>query len=173
MTHNAVKKIVPKAFIYLLMLLLATACGFHLRGQTPIPTALKTLFLTTESGMPNFDRSLQRALKKAEITIVSNSTIADDILELKISAVTLSDKVLSTDSDNETSSITRTLTTTYFIRAKDGKSLYGPRTVRVKETLYNQNASNSVVEAHNATQLILMQKELADNLRYDLAYAPL
>jgi len=171
-TSNTANKM--QTSLIVLITLMISACGFHLRGQTPLPIILQKIFLTSESDMHDFDVALLTKLNKKNVTILDKgSSSTDDILELKILKISLSDNVLSTASDNDTTSISRTLKLTYFIRDNSGKSLYGPRTVSVNESIYNQDDSTDVVAARNAAVLKAMIDTLADNLVYDLAYAPL
>ncbi len=151
-----------------------SACGFHLKGQLPIPQALKTIKLVSLSAMPSFDQTLKKSLTLADITLLDDSTLVDDeVLELKVLKIIYTDKTLSTASNNDITEKERLMKASYFIRDNTGKSLYGPRTVSVTRTLSNQNASDDTVLAYNSEQMTDMAEDLAQQLVSDLAYAPL
>lgn len=163
-----------KTLVVSLLALFISACGFHLKGQLPIPQVLMTLKLASESGMPNFDQSLEKQLKLAKVSLLDeNSTTDNDVLELKVLKITYTDRVLSTASNNDVTEKERRLKASYFIRNKTGKSLYGPRSVTVTRTLSNQDASDDTVLAYNNEQMLDMADDLAKQLVSDLAYAPL
>ena len=149
------------------------ACGFHLRGEANIPERLKTITLTSESGSDNFDRSLRLALNKAGVMVIDKVYADKNVLNLKINAIKTEDTELARDSNNDVSQIQRRLSSNYFIRQADGKSLYGPKTVSTVKTLTNQNAEESAKLSYNQAQLESMSDDLAKQLVYDLSYTKL
>lgn len=150
-----------------------TACGFHLRGQVNIPQSLKTITLVSESKSNAFNTALRIALTRAGISVVSPEAAGANVLELKVNELTNADTVLARNSSNDITQIERRLSTNYFIRQADGKSLYGPRTVSTTKTLANQNAEESTKAAYNKSKEEQMSEDLANQLIYDLGYAPL
>ncbi|ETI62407.1 LPS-assembly lipoprotein LptE [Marinomonas profundimaris] len=160
----------------LLLALLAmsiVACGFHLRGEVNVPSRLKTLTLTSDSGSDSFDQSLRIALTKAGVVIINKANANKSTLELKINKITSSDIELARNASNDVSQIQRTLSSHYFIRQADGKSLFGPRAISTNKTLTNQDAEESAKLSYNTTQTDIMNEALASQLLYDLSYAPL
>lgn len=155
-----------------LLALSVVACGFHLRGTVDIPEKFKTLTLTSNSGSASFDQSLRIAFTKAGITIVDQTTANDSTFNLKINAITSSDVELARNSSNDVSQIQRTVKSQYFIRQPDGKAVYGPRNISTSRTLANQDAEESAKLSYNKTQTESMSEELANQLLYDLSYAP-
>lgn len=154
-----------------------SACGFHLRGQTPLPERVKTLILITQSSSASFDRTLRSELAKAGVTLVSKEDTSVDlkgILELKVNTLVSSDTVLARDSTtNDVTQIQRTVSSSYFIRDESGQSLYGPRNIETTSVLTNQDAEESTKSAYNIQEMERLSKQLAKQLVYDLAYAPL
>lgn len=163
-------KLLSIAFLAIII----SACGFHLKGQLPIPEALKTIKLVSLSAIPSFDQALKKSLKLAKVSLINeNSLVDNNVLELKVLKITYTDKTLSTASNNDVTEKERLMKASYFIRDNTGKSLYGPRTVTVSRTLSNQNASDDTVLAYNNEQMADMAEDLAQQLVSDLAYAPL
>lgn len=155
------------------MALFLTACGFHLRGQAPIPAALQQLTLNLGTGSPAFERELRTALSQAGITVVDSLNATADTYELRVNSLSTSDTVLARDSSNDVTQIERRISVAYFIREQDGKSVYGPRNVGTSIILGNQNAEESTKSAYNAQQMESASGQLASELVYDLGYAPL
>ena len=139
-------------FLFALLTMSLTACGFHLRGQTGIPTSLKTLTLTSESGSTEFDRSLRIALTEAGILIIEKDNATENTLNLKVNKITSSDVELAHDSSNDVTQLQRRLSSYYFIRQTSGQSLYGPRQISTSKTLTNQDDDASVVLSYNTSQ---------------------
>tara|TARA_R110001632_G_scaffold233029_1_gene376053 strand:+ start:34803 stop:35381 length:579 start_codon:yes stop_codon:yes gene_type:complete len=162
-----------RLFLLALLTMSIVACGFHLRGEVNIPARLKTLVVTSDSGSDSFDQSLRIALKKAGVVIIDKTNATKGTLELKINPITSSDTELARNSSNDVSQIQRTLSSHYFIRQADGKSLFGPRTVNTNKTLTNQDAEESAKLSYNTAQTESMNEDLANQLIYDLSYAPL
>jgi len=162
-----------RLFLLALLTMSIVACGFHLRGEVNIPARLKTLTLTSDSGSNSFDQSLRIALTKAGVVIIDKANASKDTLELKINAISTSDTELARNSSNEVSQVQRTLSSHYFIRKTDGKSLFGPRVVSTSKTLTNQDAEASAKLSYNTAQTESMNEDLANQLIYDLSYAPL
>lgn len=152
---------------------LLTACGFQLRGQAPVPAALQQLTLNLDSGSAAFERALRTSLSQSGITIVDSLNANQDVYELKVNRLTTSDTVLARDSSNDVTQIERRLSVNYFIRDNEGKSVYGPRNVSTSITLSNQTAEQSTKSAYNTQQMERAGSQLANELVYDLSYAPL
>lgn len=149
------------------------ACGFQLRGETNIPARLKVITLTSESGSDSFDRSLRIAFNKAGVMVIDKVYADKNTLNLKINPIKSKDTELARDADNDLSQVQRRLSSNYFIRQADGKAVYGPRTISTTKTLTNQNAEESAKLSYNQDQTERMNEELANQLIYDLGYAPL
>jgi len=149
------------------------ACGFHLRGQVDLPASLKVLTLTSNSGSEDFDRSLRIALTRAGVTIIDEADATEATYNLKINPISTSDTELARNTSNDVSQIQRRLISKYFIRKADGKAVYGPRTISTTRTLANQDAEESAKLSYNKDQMQSMSEDLANQLTYDLNYAPL
>lgn len=159
-------------FIFIAALsLLLSACGFHLRGEVNLPSQLRTLLLSSQSGSTGFDRDLRTALTRAGVTIAANDQ--ENPLNLIVNGLQTSDTVLARASDNDVTQLERRLSVSYYLRDGNGKVVFGPRTVSTSTVLVNQDASISVRDAYNAQQMEQLGQKLAQLLVYDLSYAPL
>mgnify|MGYP000224022805 CR=1 FL=1 len=165
--------LLPRSIFIIALTLGLAACGFHLRGLSPLPSALTQINLLSNSGSNSFDRALNNALIRAGVSVSQQGDQDNTRLELKINPLQSRDTTLSVTSDNDISQLERQLSTVYFIRNKEGKALFGPRTISTTQTLSNQNAEESTKAAYNASAMEAMAEQLAQQLVYDLAYAPL
>ncbi|WP_111638621.1 LPS-assembly lipoprotein LptE [Marinomonas shanghaiensis] len=163
---------ITRLFLLALLTMSIVACGFHLRGNGSVPSQLKVLTLTSESGSDSFDRALRIELSKAGIVILDKNKATKETLNLKINSITTADTELARDGNNDVSQIQRRLSSAYFIRQADGKSVYGPRTITTAKTLTNQNAEESAKMSYNQAQEESLNEDLARQLIYDLNYAP-
>ncbi|MCB5161362.1 hypothetical protein [Marinomonas algarum] len=159
-------------FALILLSLSIVACGFQLRGAINIPERLQTLTLTSASGSDTFDRALRIALEQAGVTVIDQANATKDTFNLKINNISSSDVELARNSDNDVSQVQRTLSSQYFVRDTSGKAIYGPRTISTSQTLTNQDAEASSKASYNQAQTEKMSETLADQLLYDLNYAP-
>ncbi|MFT2109911.1 hypothetical protein [Marinomonas sp. 2405UD68-3] len=160
--------------VLLALALIISACGFHLRGPNPLPPSLQRIVLNSQSGFISFDQALNSALQRSGITIVKRGTLlSDDILELTVNPIESQEIILGTASNNDILQLERQLTTHYFIRQTDGKSVYGPRRISTNKLFTEQDASVNTKEAFNEVALSEMAEALAEKLLVDLSYAPL
>ncbi len=163
-----------RLLVLLSLTLIISACGFHLRGNNPIPPALQRLILTSNSGSIVFDQALYSALRRSGINIVTEDTTSnDDILELTINPIDSQETILGTASNNDILQLERQLTTHYFVHKINGKSLYGPRQISTSKLFTEQDASINIKEAFDKVALDDMAEDLANKLLLDLSYAPL
>ncbi len=162
-----------RLLLLVLLSMSVVACGFQLRGQHSIPNTLYSITLSSESGVEEFDRSLRLALKESGIKVIDQEDASQTTLNLKVNKISSSNLELARDSSNDVSQVQRTLSSHYFVRQADGKSVYGPRHISTSRTLTNQNDDASVTLSYNTAQLREMYDDLATALMNDLAYAPL
>lgn len=162
-----------RLLILALLTMSLVACGFHLRGQVDLPTQLKVITLTSDSGSEDFDRSLRIALSRAGVAIIDEADATATTYNLKVNAISSSNTELARNASNDISQVQRRLTSHYFIRQADGKAVYGPRTISTTRTLTNQDAEESAKLSYNQSQMGSMSEDLAEQLVYDLGYAPL
>ncbi|MCK7542821.1 hypothetical protein MLC59_01380 [Marinobacter bryozoorum] len=71
------------AFSLGLLTLLVSACGFQLRGASPVPSALEPLWVGCHSGVPaDLCRALKSQFSMADVTLVENREQAAHLLLL-------------------------------------------------------------------------------------------
>lgn len=157
----------------ILIALLLSACGFQLRQDANFPESLQRLTLALNSGSATFERDLRIALQQSNIQILEAASESSNTYQLKVNRLNSSDTVLARATDNDVTQVQRRISATYFIRNASGKAVYGPRTVSTSIMLNNQDAEQSLKSAYNEEQMRRVYQVLANELIYDLGYAPL
>jgi len=66
--------------VVLLMSVILTACGFHLRGQLPLPASVSVIYLDAEQ--TDFTNELSKSLRSSGATLVDNPAQAKAILQI-------------------------------------------------------------------------------------------
>lgn len=155
----------------LIVTLLLSACGFQLRGELNVPAPLQTLVVSLSNHSQDFNRDLRIALAQAGIETIDAEPSAN-LYELKVNPLNTEDTVMARATDNDITQVQRRISATYFIRNETGKALWGPRTVSTSIMLNNQDAEQSIKAAYNAEQMQRVSRQLAEELVYDLNYAP-
>jgi LPS-assembly lipoprotein len=70
---------VKKSFV-LIMALLLSACGYHLRGAMELPEGLKNVYL--EGGSPQLSEQFNRAMKISSVALASSPETAGMIVKI-------------------------------------------------------------------------------------------
>jgi LPS-assembly lipoprotein len=144
--------------VVLVAAVVASGCGFHLQGRTPLPAAMRTPYLQTTDRQSDFVQSLVRAM------LISGARPTDD--QSKASAVVhiLRDQVvrqvLSTSAANQITEYA----VTYIVRFSV--------TIGDQEVLAPQEVSNTQPYSYSESQQLAKQQEeiiLRQGMAHDLA----
>jgi len=73
-------RIYPQLLALLMVTLLLNACGFHLRGQVPMP--FETIYLQTTNANTPFIKELRRNLEAKHVKLVSTADQAELVLDI-------------------------------------------------------------------------------------------
>jgi len=73
-------RIYPRLLALLMVTLLLSACGFHLRGQVPMP--FETIYLQTTNPNTPFIRELRRNLEARQVKLMNAADQAELVLEI-------------------------------------------------------------------------------------------
>src|SRR5580765_4776974 len=98
-------------FILLYSLFLLTSCGFHLRGPTPLPPPLKSLYLQTPDPYGQLTRNLKRSLRMSGVELSSTPAGAKTVLV--IMSETSGQQLLSVSGTQQTRQYNLSLTVTF------------------------------------------------------------
>lgn len=80
--HKCFFKTLYKRFSLILLCLVLTACGFHLRGHVPLPPQLRFLFLQCVDPFSPLSKQLAQALCSSGIHLAPNSKAAPVTLQI-------------------------------------------------------------------------------------------
>lgn len=71
----------PQGLVFSLLFLL-TACGFHLRGQEPLPPQLNSIYISSKAPYDNLIKILTARLEKLKVAVVPTPAQASYTLQL-------------------------------------------------------------------------------------------
>lgn len=153
--------------------LVLSACGFHLRGNIPLPDGIKNMFIQVPEG--TFKEQLEDVLVNAGADIQSSRSGADVVLRVTSAK---SDRTVGTlDQRGKADSYNLVFTVSYVLLDSEGKNL---RNVSLSETRrYNFNPEQVIEsESEEADLLADMEQDVALRMVRqlssvtDLDYAP-
>lgn len=149
-------------FTLMILCLGLTACGFHLRGKTPLPEQMKKLYLQSDAPYTPFMIQLEQLLSHMGSDLVKDPADAD--ITLKISGQYFTTSTFSQSASSNTTQYTMQYFYTYELLGKKGSTYYGPKTLSLKQN-YTVN-EDAVLSNGNETSQI--QEELQSNAVYQL-----
>lgn len=88
--------LVTKLFVCLLVSIVLSSCGFHLRGAYQLPSAMSVTFIDAAQKNSELTRALKRRLKASDITLLDEAR--SDVAVLKIGQEKKSRRIVSVDS---------------------------------------------------------------------------
>lgn len=149
-----------RLIIWTLMLSMLTACGWHLRGVTPLPKEYRVLFLQSQAGN-SFDQQLILQLEFNDVLLTQ--TAADAPAILQVNKVEIDKRTLSVSSSGQISE--------YELNGRlDARLIHIERNselpIQVKSRRRLTNDINNVggTASEEAVQLKEMEKDLVRKL---------
>lgn len=137
-------------------LLVASGCGFKLRGLYDIPSSLTRVAIVTENPNSEIVRTLQQALQANGVTVDSQAPYRIEILEESMTR-----RTLSLDSSARPSEYEIRGEVTFQVTDLDDQLILTPRSL-MSERSYNVDSSN--ITASESQEPILRQQ-----IRQDLS----
>ncbi|MCD8513602.1 MAG: LPS assembly lipoprotein LptE [Nitrincola sp.] len=137
-------------------LLVASGCGFKLRGLYDIPSSLTRVAIVTENPNSEMVRTLQQALQANGVTVDSQAPFRIEILEESMTR-----RTLSLDSSARPSEYEIRGEVTFQVTDLDDQLILTPRSL-MSERSYNVDSSN--ITASESQEPILRQQ-----IRQDLS----
>lgn len=113
--------------ILLMSLSLITACGFHLRTQVLLPTALNPLYIQSNEPYNPLTLELKQILQSQNIVLADRRKDAKYTLEIQDQST--STATLSQSASSSTTQYILYYHVTYAITSQDGKAVFGPKTI--------------------------------------------
>jgi len=148
---------INKFSILCFLLFTLTACGFHLRGHSPIPPELSVLYLQTDSPYSAFSKQLKQYLIASKVNLVESAE--DAPITLKVISAKSSQALTSSGANGQTNTYNLAYTVTYQLLNNNGVAIQTPQTVvstRDYSVTSNQLLSDTNVQSSLVDQ---MQRE--------------
>lgn len=146
-----------RAVILIVMLLvIASGCGFKLRGLYDIPPSLTTVAVTSDQRDSELVRTLQQSLRANGVLINNQAPYRIELLEENMTR-----RTLSLDSSARASEYELRGEVTFQVTNAEGERVLTPRSL-VSERSYNVDSSN--ITASESQEPILRQQ-----IRQDIA----
>lgn len=143
-------------------ILLLSACGFHLRGDIPLPPPLHKLYLQTTEPFGQLTRNLKQYLKFSGVVLVETPAEADTVLV--ILNETNSEQLLSIGGTQQTRQYNITLSVSFEVTDPHGRVLVPPETLH--ETRSLTILSNQILGGSNEENNLFVQMRRA--IVYDI-----
>lgn len=146
------------ALLALLVTALLTSCGFHLRGNIPLPDGIKNMYLVAPKG--TFSEQLSASLTRGGAEIASNRAAAAVILNVTEAR---SDRTVGTlDERGRADSYNLVFTASYTLNDPEGKQI---RSESLTESRRYQFDPALVIESEAEEADLLEEMEQAMSLR--------
>lgn len=127
-----------KIIITFCLLLLLSACGFHVRGTEPVPPALKTMYVQSVHPFDRFTKKLKASLGQVGVNVLSKPEHAPFILN--ISSINLATATSSISASNTVSEVVLTYTVNFDLENQKGKIIV-PTTAVTSTTNFVSNTN--------------------------------
>ncbi len=135
-------------YIYPLLLLFVSACGYHLRGEINVPANLQSVYL--QGASPQLRKALRNALVSSNVSLVDAITQADVVVQ--VDKEHMDNRVLSLSTTGRANEYELAYSLQYRLLDKSGKSLAKPQTIRINKDYYNNQ--QTVLAKNNEEQVI-------------------
>jgi len=140
------------------LMLTLTACGFHLRGNIPLPAGMDTLFVKAPTG--SFKNKLEQVLQNAGATIATSKAGAKATIQ--ITKMELSNEVGTLDERGKANSYTLVLMVSY--KLVDPEGIEHRQANLVERRRYNFNPEQ-VIESESEERELKIDMEQSIALR--------
>jgi LPS-assembly lipoprotein len=141
---------------------LLTACGFHLRGDIPLPPPLQKLYLKTTDPYGQLSRNIKQYLRFSGVQLVDSPEEAETILV--ILNETNNEQLLSIGGTQQTRQYNITLTVSFEVTNSRGIVLVPPESL--SETRSLTILSNQILGGSNEENNLFVQMRSA--IVYDI-----
>lgn len=128
-----------------LIVLLLSACGFHLRGMQALPSSLQILGLASDKPYSDLTIATRNTLRGLGIDVVSRDETAPFTLELLTDTVSREVTVIS--ANTQVSEVNLKYSVEFQLRDKSGKVILGPQTVTTQRN-FTEN-TNRILGTYN------------------------
>lgn len=143
------------------LLLLATmvaGCGFHLRGQVPIPASLRTIHLDGSNVNGPLTRAVKQQLEASDVQLVAAT---DAEYTLWIEPLRERRRTVSYSGSAKSAEIQITSSAIFAIHDRAGRTVYGPRRISADRIVRNDINDVNATASETAEVERELQQQLA------------
>ncbi|MAD44990.1 MAG: hypothetical protein CMI02_00280 [Oceanospirillaceae bacterium] len=146
--------------VWILMIPLLAACGWHLRGVMPLPDVYKTLYLQSSA---NHDINRQLELQLEFNGVLLTQTAEDATAVLKVQPVTIERRTLSVASSGQIAEyeLNGRLQASIAVSGREGETSIEVKSRRILSNDVNNVVGTNAAEQQQRTE---MQRELVRKL---------
>ena len=154
--HKNMSGHLTKQIIFIVLCVILSGCGFHVRNGDALPPQLHTLYLQSDQPYGQFEITLKRALQKATLNVVNTPTAAPIALQIINTRFTHDTPTIGDSSQARVYNFTYTVTFS-ITNTRSGHTLLLPRTVSMTRAL-TINA-NQVIDSNNDVDIAQRQMQ--------------
>lgn len=149
-----------KVLSLLLITLMLSACGWHLRGVTPLPPEFRVLYLSSSAGS-SFNQQLTLQLEFNDVLLTQSAEDAQAVLSIK--PIEIEKRTLSLTSSGQIAEYELTALLTASVRRNHIDSEY---LIELKARRHLRNDINNVTGTANAEKNLILdiERDLANKL---------
>jgi len=148
-----------KSTLLFIMLFLTSACGYQLRGSTPLPEILDTIYLS------NASTDLTNAFRKIYNDKLLKSS-ANATLVIKISNEKLSRHTISTDTSGYSNEFALIYQLNFDLVGNKGVIISKNQNIRLTKSYFNNQSGNTLLSKNK--EEALLRKELYQQAVYTI-----
>ncbi|MGL5741703.1 MAG: LPS assembly lipoprotein LptE [Legionella sp.] len=126
-----------RPIIALVLIFLLSACGFHLRGISNVPSWLSNVALLSENNDKQFIAILESRLEGTKVQINDDPFKAD--YWLIVNEVNLQQQMISVGASTNPRQYTLTLTVAFVLKTRKGQVVYPPSKINIYRQLTLNN----------------------------------
>ncbi len=157
-----------RCVVPLLLVLLLSACGFHLRGMSNVPSWLNNVAIISENNDKQFVAILQSRLEGSKVEVNPDPTHAQ--YWLIVNEVNLQQQIISVGASTNPRQYTLTLTVVFVLKTRSGQVVNAPGKISVSRELTLNN--NRILGSKDEESILIgeMKQDAVTQIIYRLSH---
>lgn len=152
----------------LLLILLLSGCGFHLRGMNNVPSWLNNVAIISENDDKQFVSILQSRLEGANVEVNPEPSRAQ--YWLIVNEVNLQQQIISVGASTNPRQYTLTLTVVFVLKTRTGQVINAPGRISISRELILNN--NRILGSKDEESILIgeMKQDAVTQIIYRLSH---
>ncbi|HHT0593139.1 TPA: LPS assembly lipoprotein LptE [Legionella anisa] len=157
-----------RCLVPLLLLLLLSACGFHLRGMDNVPNWLNNVAIISENDDKQFISILQSRLEGSDVEVNPEPSRAK--YWLIVNEVNLQQQIISVGASTNPRQYTLTLTVVFVLKTRAGQVINAPGRISISRELILNN--NRILGSKDEESILIgeMKQDAVTQVIYRLSH---